>query len=139
MSSTKKIYVDSNVFLFPVLYEDKKAAAAKKILEDIVGERLSAVTSVLTWDEFCYVLQRTLGKEVANEEGQKFLRFPHLEFVACNLALLSKAHRIMDRADIRPRDAIHAATAIQMGAYTIASDDADFDHIDDRLVRMPVD
>lgn len=134
----KKMYIDSNVFLFSVLYDDEKASAARSFLSDIVDCNIEAVTSVLTWDEFCYVVQRTLGKEIALEEADRFLHFPNLKFEPCDLILLSKAQRIMKDHGLDPRDAIHAATAFQTNSHTILSDDRDFEGIDG-LERMPLD
>ena len=45
-------YIDSNVFLYPVLYNDmKESETAREILAEIEGKNIQAYTSTLTWDE----------------------------------------------------------------------------------------
>jgi predicted nucleic acid-binding protein len=130
-------YVDSNVFIYPVLFADAKAERCRAILKQIVDHELTAVTNVLTWDEFVYIVQRVLGRAVAVAEGQKFLQFPHLTFLRTDVTLLMKAQRLLSEYNIRPRDAIHAATALAYGTREIVSDDSDFDAIK-VIRRIPV-
>ena len=73
MSATK--YIGSNVFIYAVLYNDKRASACRRVLADIVSGTVDAVTNTLTWDEFTFIVERTLGREVSVPEGERFLRF----------------------------------------------------------------
>lgn len=125
---TKK-YLDTNIFLYPLTYEDDKADICKRILEKVVKKEIIAYTSVLCWDEFVYVLRKEKGKEIANEKGEKFLQFLNLVFLDANKNILLKAQDIMKSCNIRPRYAIHAASAIVNGIKEIISDDPDFDKI----------
>ena len=55
-------YIDSNVFLYPVLYNEmEEAERAKDILARIENKDIQAYTSTLTWDEVSYVTERVLG------------------------------------------------------------------------------
>ena len=68
-------YIDSNVFLYPVLYGDlEESERAREILSQIERKDIQAYTSTLTWDEVSYVIERTLGKTDAIEIGKKFLK-----------------------------------------------------------------
>ena len=60
-----KRYIDTNIFLNSVLYTDEKAAQCINILSKIIERGIIGVTSVLTWDEFIYVIHKNLGKETA--------------------------------------------------------------------------
>ena len=74
-------YVDSNVFLYSVLYSpnsEPKAKKAKEILQKIENGELSAATSTLTWDEVVWVTTKLLGQTDAIDQGQKLLGFPNL-------------------------------------------------------------
>jgi len=124
-----KRYIDSNVFIYPVLFADDKAKRCRAVLQQIVSREIQAATSVLTWDEFTYIIQRNLGREIAIAEGEKFLHFPNLLLIETNAAILAKAQQLLSEFNIRPRDAIHAATAILQGVTEIISDDPDFDKI----------
>jgi len=58
-------YIDSNVFLYPILYNDlKESETAREILSEIELKNIQAYTSTLTWDEVYYVVERILGKQI---------------------------------------------------------------------------
>jgi predicted nucleic acid-binding protein len=44
-------YIDSNVFIYPVIYKTETQPKAKEILLKIEKGELKAYTSTLTWDE----------------------------------------------------------------------------------------
>ena len=70
-------YIDANVFLYPVLYEesDRNAANARRILLKIASGEIDAATSVLSWDEFVWVVRKCIDTETSQKEGRKFLSF----------------------------------------------------------------
>ena len=119
-------YIDTTVFVQAIRGIDE----ARSLLVDIASGKVEACTSVLTWDEFVWVLKRQLKDDaLAREEGEKLLRFPHLHFADVTLDLLIRAQTLMVDNAMRPRDAIHAATAISRGIKEIFTDDSDFDRI----------
>ena len=122
-------YIDANIFLNPVLYKDKKAEECNNILVQIMNNEITAVTSYLTWDEFVHVARKLLGRDIAVMEGEKFLRFPNLTFIKVDGNVMSKAQELITKYNIKPRDAIHAASALVNGIGDIISDDSDFDKI----------
>ena len=122
-------YIDSNIFLYPLLYEDNLSIKCKKILFDIVNGNFEGCTSFLTWDEVVYTLKKKRGLKIANEEGEKFLKFPNLKFLDVNLQTITKAQILMDKYNLNPRDAIHASHSILKSNGEIISLDKDFDEI----------
>jgi predicted nucleic acid-binding protein len=87
-------YVDSNVFLFPVLYapdSEPKAKKAKEILLQIENGTLLASTSILTWDEVVWVATKLLGKTDGITQGQKLLGFPNLKFINVDEEVVAQA------------------------------------------------
>ena len=127
---TKK-YLDSNVFIYPILYSDEKAEICKRILKKVASREFNACTSVLCWDEFVYTLRKTRGKEISEEEGERFLRFPNLIFIDANKLVVFKAQELVKKYNLKPRDAIHSATAMINDVDEIISDDSDFDVINE--------
>ncbi|MBI4176320.1 MAG: type II toxin-antitoxin system VapC family toxin [Candidatus Aenigmarchaeota archaeon] len=123
------IYVDSNIFISAVLYGDAGAQKAKSLLIEIAEGRMPAYTSTLTWDELVWAISKLSGKEKANVEGRKFMEFPNLRFVPADFQIISEAQRLMEKYGIRPRDAIHASSALSKGLNKMVSEDADFDSI----------
>ena len=123
-------YIDSNVFIYPVIYNEsteKLAKEAKKILVKIAEGDLEASTSFLTWDEIVWVVRKTVDKRSAVKEGEKFLQFPKLEMLEINKNVILTAQDLIDRYKLRPRDAIHVASALENGIKEIISDDPDLD------------
>ena len=125
-------YVDSNVFILPIVYDaevESKAKSAKSVLIKIADGDLNAATSLLTWDEIVWVVRKLNSLNVAIKEGGKFLQFPNLELLEVKGSVISKAQEIVEKYGIKPRDAIHVASAIENGIKEIISDDSDLDII----------
>ncbi len=125
----KKRYLDTNVFIYPILYEDRKSKACGEILFKLIKNQFSGFTSFLTWDEFIYTLKKKKGSKIAIKEGEKFLRMPNLVFFKVDENTIFLAQKIMEKYNINPRDAIHAASALTHNIKKIISDDPDFDKI----------
>jgi len=121
-------YLDSNIFLYPLLGQNEKANACIRVLTKMV-EGEPACTSVLTWDEFVFVLRKRLGGDIARDKGERFLRFPFLQRAKVDDLILMQAQKFIEKYDLRPRDAIHAATAVSNRCRAIVSDDPDFDRV----------
>ncbi|MDI6722011.1 MAG: type II toxin-antitoxin system VapC family toxin, partial [Candidatus Aenigmarchaeota archaeon] len=128
---------DANVFLSAILYEDEEGHMAKEFLGNIAEGKQTACTSVLTWDEIVWSVKKVLGIEEARKEGKKFIEFPNMKFVPADSIIISDAQNLMEKYPLKPRDSIHAATALSCGAAEIISDDPDFDAVKE-LKRIPV-
>jgi len=134
-------YLDSNVFIYPVIYQAEvqpKAKKAKEILRNVENGKLPACTSTLTWDEVVWVVSKTMGRNEAVNQGQKLLGFPNLQFVAADENVLAHAQRLMDKYKISPRDSIHVASAIEKKTKSLISDDTDFDQVKE-IKRTPLE
>ena len=122
-------YIDSNIFLYAVLYDDERAQRCRNALAGIVDGKLEAVTSVLTWDEFTHVVEKVLDRPSAVLEGERFLHFPRLLFQPCTTGVLIRAQQLRASTQLGARDSIHAASALIAGARTLLSEDRDFNGI----------
>ncbi|MDR0372994.1 MAG: type II toxin-antitoxin system VapC family toxin [Nitrososphaerota archaeon] len=133
-------YIDSNVFLYPVLYSNEADLRVKKageILKNIANGELLAFTSVLTWDEVVWVVRKTMGTSEAQSQGQKLLGFLNLQFIKIDENILSQAQGLINKYTLKPRDAIHIASAVNQKIALIISDDQDFDGIKE-IKRTPL-
>ena len=131
-------YIDSNVFLYPVLYNDlKESKKAREILSQIEGKNIQAYTSTLTWDEVSYVVESTLGKTDSIEVGKKFLNFPFLRFIPVDDEIIRRSQPIREKYNVKPGDSIHLSCAMERNLSEIISDDTDFDGIKE-IKRIPV-
>ena len=131
-------YIDSNVFLYPVLYNDlKESESARDILTQIEKKNIKAYTSTLTWDEVSYVIERTLGKTDAIVGGKKFINFPFLRFIPVDEEIIRRSQVIREKYNLKPRDSIHLSCAIERNISEFITDDADFDGIKE-ITRIPI-
>jgi hypothetical protein len=123
-------YLDSNVFIYPVIYKETipQAAKARVILAHVEKGLINAYTSTLTWDEFVWVVMKTLGNKDAVEKGKMLLQFPKLKFLSVDENTILKAQKLVEKYELKPRDAIHATGALSKN-LTIISDDPDFDTV----------
>jgi predicted nucleic acid-binding protein len=134
-------YIDSNVFIYPVLYQtetQQKAKKAKEILLKIESGEISAYTSTLTWDEVVWVVSRVIGRNDGIAQGRKLLGFPNLNFINADENVLTHAQTLLDKYKLSPRDSIHVASALAKNIKAIISDDADFDQVQE-IKRTPLE
>lgn len=122
-------YLDANVFIYPVINNDKRADFYRKIIYEVVSGKIQACTSVLTWDEVIHYLGKQKGKNFALMQSEKFLKLPNLYLIETSSSIIFKAHQLMKKYEINPRDAIHLATALSCKSEEILSEDKVFDKI----------
>ncbi|MBS3071456.1 type II toxin-antitoxin system VapC family toxin [Candidatus Pacearchaeota archaeon] len=123
-----KKYLDANVFIQGILREDTKY---KEVILRMARKEFVGVTSILSWDEIVFVVGKFLGREVAKREGKKFFGLPNLELIDVKREVILKAQKLIEKYNLKPRDAIHSVTAISLGIKEIISEDADFDKINE--------
>src|SRR5438046_10655004 len=133
------MYADAGLFLVPMLYEYRvpAAASAARLLESVARGTRKVSTSTLTWDEVVYVVRRLLGPEDSVAKGAELLAFPNLTWHRVDLAVLRRAADLYRSLPMRPRDAYHAATALEAGEREILSEDRVFDRVPGLLRVWP--
>ena len=133
-------YIDSNVFIYPAIYQtesQQKAKKAKEILLKIEKGEISAHTSTLTWDEVVWVVGKLLSRDDGINQGKKLLVFPNLEFINVDEGILTLAQNLLNKYKLSPRDSIHAASAVSRKIKAVISDDKDFDQVKE-ITRAPL-
>lgn len=133
------MYADAGLFLLPVLHIERlpAVAAAARFLESIARGARRVSTATLTWDEVVYVVRRLLGPEDSIAKGVELLAFPNLTWIRVDLAVLRRAADLYRSLPMRPRDAIHAAAALEAGEREILSEDRVFDRVSGLLRVWP--
>ena len=132
-------YLDSNVFIYPVIYQEEsepKAKKAKEILASVEAGKLEAYTSTLTWDEVVWVVSKTMGRSEGINQGKKLFGFPNLEFITADIHVVCRAQKLIEKYKINPRDAIHVASALEKKIKDVISDDSDLNVIKE-IQRIP--
>ncbi len=122
------VYIDTNVFLNYILYDPQlipQALIARRFLERVKDRHVTACTSLLTWDELTWVVRRELTLEDARQQGLEFLDFPWLQFLNVTKDVVKKAQDLIEASSLKPRDAIHIASALIHGASEFITFDTD--------------
>jgi uncharacterized protein len=133
-------YLDSNVFIYPVIYGEEaepKARKAKELLLKIENGKLPALTSTLTWDEVVWVVSKVMGRTEGAIQGTKLLGFPNLQFITADENVIARAQKLMEKYKLSPRDSIHVASALEKRTKSFISDDTDFDQVKE-IKRTPL-
>ena len=126
------LYIDSNIFIYPIIYDQTavhEARRSREFLLEVAHGKVEAYTSPLVWDEVTWIVRRLLGADISMTQGRRLLRFPNLKILTIRNTTVLKAQEIMERYRLKPRDALHAATALENKIATIVSYDKDFDKI----------
>lgn len=93
----------------------------------MADSKFDAATASLTWDEIVWIVKRLSGKKTAAAEGRKFLELTNLKILNVDEGVLHKAQDLIEKYNLKPRDAIHAAAAINNNIVDIVTYDPDFD------------
>lgn len=133
------IYLDSNVFLYAIIEKEKEMAGrCSLILSEVASGSLEACTSALTWDEVVWATRKHMNAADAVQKGREFVGFPNMDMIDANRLIISEAQNIMEKHSLKPRDAIHAASALSKGIKQFVSDDPDFDKVPE-LQRISIE
>jgi uncharacterized protein len=124
------VYLDSNVFVYAVTHDPTKNAKAReaiRVLGDVEESKIKGVTSFLTWDELTWVVWKLKGREAGIRAGAAFLKLQNLSLLPVNLSVMLRAQDLIERYQLKPRDAIHVATAVMAGEKDLISDESELD------------
>ena len=125
------MYADAGVFVLSLTADDRapNVAASKSFVGSVVRGERALSTSTLTWDEVVYVVRRLLGPEDSQDKAEDLLALRNVTWIPVDLAVIRGASDLYRTLPIRPRDAIHAASAIRSGEREVVSEDKVFDRV----------
>lgn len=101
----------------------------REFLLKIAKGKIEAYTASITWDEIAWTTRKLFGAESSFDESRKFLNFPNMRILAVKKITVTLAQDLAEKYRLKPRDAIHAATAMEKGITSIVSYDRDFDQV----------
>lgn len=116
-------YLDANIIIYALLDETNKGITSKNLLSS--GE---FITNTLTIDEVAFICLEKRKKEDALRLIREITSAPNIIFKQFSQEDFEEFFNLIE-IGLKPRDAIHAATAIKSGCKIIYSEDKDFDAI----------
>jgi predicted nucleic acid-binding protein len=118
------------VFIYPLLYQGKKADNAEKILSEMVDGDIACATASLTLDEVIRVIMNETNREKALQIGKDILTPPNLKILDVTTEHIMQSITLMEKyRKLKPMDAIYLAVCTTAGIFRFINDDSDFDPI----------
>lgn len=130
-------YVDANVLVFALIDGGPAGDACRRRLAQIDHPAGDAVTSALTMDEVAWALVKRIDRATALKMVRGYLKMPGLSILPATSAELDLALKLMEDHPLKPRDALHAATALRHGTDSFVTFDSDFADIESLDVGPP--
>ncbi len=123
------VFLDANVFIYFRIDKGVLRERAKARLDSLVDGQLKATVSPLVLDEVLWIVWKHKGRETAIDfiEGLIF-SFP-IKYLDIPGNLMEIALPFISNYNLKPRDALHAATMQHHGLTHIISNDSDFDRV----------
>ena len=134
------VYVDSNVFVYAVTHDpgrSLKADRAVRILREVDEGKKKGVTSFLTWDEVAWVVCKLKGREAGVKAGSALLKLKNFSLLPVSAAVMVRAQQLLERYELKPRDAIHVSSALLAADKEMVSDDSELDTVRE-ITRLPL-
>ncbi|MBN2518477.1 MAG: type II toxin-antitoxin system VapC family toxin [Candidatus Altiarchaeota archaeon] len=122
------IYVDSNIFIVAVLDKTARGNISRKCLGLVDHGKTDAITSSLTMDELMWTLIKHGKKHLVTEVVHSIYE-SRLMVVPVSSQAPLKACEFLERFELSPRDAIHAAVIKENNLNDILSEDRHFDNV----------
>ncbi len=123
------IYLDANFFVIYNFDRTIKGEKARKILSEIIAGK-KAITSSLALDEVMWVIIKNKKIRALRETIEDIYAALNLTVkeVASHIPLDALA--IIEKYNLKPRDAFHVAIMKSFGVTEIVSDDSDFEKVE---------
>jgi len=112
--SIEKIYWDSDAFLGWLQEEDGKVDLCRATIERAKKGEVIIVTSALTLAEVLWMKKAPRVPKEKAELVQRFFRRSYIRVYNVTRKISESAQELVWDKDIRPKDAIHVATAINI-------------------------
>jgi predicted nucleic acid-binding protein len=128
MPEPPKRYWDSSVFLEWIMDGHGHADMIDSILDDARADRCRIFTSTVTLAEVTRGRHGPLAVDRTNEDKiANFFRNDYIRLVPLDVVIGTRARQLIwDHPHLKPRDAIHIATALQIPVDFIEAYDNDF-------------
>jgi predicted nucleic acid-binding protein len=126
MRRHRRVAIDTNVFIYDLDANPHYSGLANAVFESILDPGQAAVTSTLTMTEILVGPYRSLDTQRADDLFAFLAPYPHLEWIAPDLAIAEAAARIRAAYGLRIVDALQVATAISSKATCLIANLQDF-------------
>ena len=110
----KRRYWDSDVFLGLVNKEEDKVYKCKGVIKLAEDDQIKIVTSALTLTEVVYLKGLPRLSEESEDTIRRFLEQEYISVRSVDRVTAEDARQLIWKHGIKPKDAIHVATALHL-------------------------
>lgn len=119
----RRVALDTSIFIYHLEENPAYAELASDVFNWIERPNHSAMTSTITMTELLVHPYRTGDEDLVNRYFGLLSTFPHLAWIAPDLAIADLAAQLRARHNLRTPDALQVATAIRGGAEAVLTND----------------
>lgn len=130
MDNIRKIFVDSNIFIFANIKEYPEYPIAKAKIKELIKSHKLLVNTIII-SEIQYKLFRLLDQEESYNRTLKILNSKHVGYESITQSTILKALELSHSSNIRINDAIIAQNAIDLDVEVFTDNTKDFRKIPD--------
>ncbi|MSU48526.1 MAG: PIN domain-containing protein [Opitutus sp.] len=144
MSEFRRHYWDSGVFCSYFNKEKGRYSVIIDLLKDAHSGKSEIVTSSFTLVEVLYVKNGTPIKQSQEEMLELFFQYPFIKIVNAERSICERARQFVWKYGMKPKDAVHIATAEFAGKIVTIHDlfswDSDFTGLNGKIpsVTFPI-
>lgn len=131
-------YWDSDCCLGWLMTDPAKAKHCKTVLDQAETDAIEIVISALVVAEVLWVRGRPRIAKDKRKKVRMFLRRPYFLVAQVDLTIAEAAQDLVWDHNIRPKDAVHVATALALGCISLDTFDEDLWKLDGKLGEGPV-
>lgn len=125
-SDHRRIALDTSIFIYHLEYHPRYLPLTQELLAGVEAGLWPAVTSTITLMELTVRPWQLERPDVARAYEDALAHFPHLTLVDVTPDVARQAARLRAEYNLRPADALHAATALTRDATAFVTNDRDF-------------
>lgn len=120
-------FLDTTILVYAFGLDHPLREPCQRILAQVADGQDEAHVSTEVMQEFLFHRMRRTDRGIAVEETRDAAAFCILH--PFDRSVFTRALTLVESSDVRGRDAVHAATALETGFTEIVSADTDFDRI----------
>jgi len=132
----RRIALDSSIFIYQLDENPRYLPATHRVFVWLESPPHTAVTSTITWTELLAPAYRIAEQKRLDRYIGLLVGYPHLEWIAPDLAIADLAAQIRARYRLRTPDALQAATAMLAGATLFVTNDRAFRKVENLTTLM---
>lgn len=139
LTDHRRIGLDTAIFVYHFEANLRYLPLTRRVLNRVQSGEQTAVTSILTLMELTVHPWRLQRGEIARQYETLLVHFPNLFMADVTREIARRAAQLRAEFNLRPADALQAATAIELGATAIVTNDLQLRRLSGQITTVILD